>query len=90
MTSPNTTPDQRFLWGLTQERITLLAEILLKAETVFDVMEPGGRAAEHAACLLTELREQCCQSAGAADPFPYMALSPRFEEQSSPSTEVTA
>jgi len=76
MNLPNTAHDERFPWHLTQARIKLLAEILFWAETV-----SRGRAADQTGCLLTDLREQCCQHAGAADPCPYMPLSPRFEDE---------
>jgi hypothetical protein len=76
---PNAKQEQRFPWLLTQERIDLLAAVLYKAETVFSIVEPGCLSAEHTACLLTELREECCQRAGGADPFPDMPLFPRFE-----------
>jgi hypothetical protein len=72
-------PEQRFPWPLTQERIDLLATVLYKAETVFNIVDPGCLTAERAACLLTELREECCQPSGAADPFPDMPLFPRFD-----------
>jgi hypothetical protein len=75
----NEKQEQRFPWSLTQEHIDLLAAVLYKAETVFSIVEPGCIAAERTACLLTELREECCQRAGAADPFPDMPLSPRFD-----------
>jgi hypothetical protein len=75
----NEKPEQRFPWSLTQERIDLLAAVLYKAETVFSIVDPSCVAAERTACLLTEFREECCQCAGAADPFPDMPMSPRFE-----------
>jgi hypothetical protein len=75
----NAKQEKRFPWALTQERIDLLAAVLYKGETVFNILDPGCLAAERTACLLTELREECCQRAGAADPFPDMPLSPRFE-----------
>jgi hypothetical protein len=80
------TPVQ-FPWALTQERIDLLAAILYKAETVFNIVEPGCLAAERTACLLTDLREECCQCAGAADPFPDMPLFPRFDSADPPFTD---
>jgi hypothetical protein len=75
----NAKQEQRFPWALTQERIDILAAVLFKAETVFNIVEPGCLAVEQTACLLTELREECCQRAEAADPFPDMPLFPRFE-----------
>jgi hypothetical protein len=80
--------EQRFPWALTQERIDVLAAVLYKAETVFGNVEPGGVAAERAACLLTDLREACCQHAGAADPFPDMPLFPRFDGADRPADSV--
>lgn len=71
--------EQRFGWLLTQERIDLLAFLLVKAESIFDLADPGCLSAERAACLLTDLRKQVC-AAGAHDPFPDRPLGPRFEE----------
>jgi hypothetical protein len=61
-----------------------LAAVLYKAETVLSIVEPGCLAAERTACLLTELREECCHRAGAADPFPDMPLSPHFDRVDAP------
>lgn len=69
---------QRFGWLLTQERIDLLAFLLVKAESIFDLVHPGCLSAERAACLLTDLREQVC-AAGASDPFPDRPMFPKFE-----------
>lgn len=90
MNSRNITHDERFPWRLTQERMDLLAFLLYKLETILNVAESGCSSAEQAACLLTDLREQCCQGAGAADPFPYMPLSPHFEGDESPATVGSA
>ena len=68
-------------WLLTQERIDLLAAVLMKMEVLCDTAAPGCIAAERAACLLTDLRSQVVE-AGAEDPYPDRALSPRFEEAS--------
>lgn len=71
--------EQSFPWPLTQERLDLLAAVLYKAETIFNVVDSGCLAAERAACLLTDLREKCCQVAGADAPFADMPLSPCFD-----------
>jgi hypothetical protein len=84
------TQDELFPWRLSQERIDLIAEILYKLETILNVAESGGRTAEQTACLLTDLREQCCQLAGAADPFPDMPLFPHFENEESSATKGSA
>jgi len=85
--TPNTTQGELFPWLLTQEHLDLLAWLLMKFVTICNVAESGCRTAEQTACLLTDLREQCCQRAGANDPFPYMPLSPRFEDEGSLATE---
>ena len=72
---------QLFSWNLTQERIDLLAALLHRAELVFDTASPGCIAAERAASLLTDLREQCCIGAGAQDPCPDRPLFPRFDSR---------
>jgi hypothetical protein len=88
MNSPNTTQGEPFPWCLIQERINLLGLLLYKLLTVLNVAGSGGRAADQAACLLNDMREQSCQRAGAADPFPDMPPFPHFEDEESPATEV--
>jgi hypothetical protein len=90
MNSPNITHDERVPWLLTTEHILLLAVVLYEHQTIFNVAESGCPFYERTACLLTDLREQCCQGAGAADPFPDMPLSPRFEDEESSATEGSA
>ena len=87
MKSPNTTEGEGFLWCLTQERINLLGLLLYKHQAFLNVAESGGPAAYQSACLLNDMREQCCQRSGAADPFPDMPLFPHFEDEGSPATK---
>lgn len=86
MNSSNKNPDNRFPWPLTQERLDRLAWLLVKLMTILNVAESGCPSAEETACLLTDLREHS-QRAGAADPFPDMPMSPRFEDEDSPAGE---
>jgi hypothetical protein len=90
MSSSNITQDKQFSWSLTQERIDLLAQFLYKTETFLKIAESGGLLVAQVACLLTDLREQCCQYAGATDPFPGMPLAPHFEDLKAPAAEGSA
>ena len=79
MNSSRTPLDQLFSWTLTQEHIDLLAFILIKAESIFDLVDSKCLIAERTACLVTDLREQTSR-AGAADPYPDRPMFRRFEE----------
>lgn len=68
-----------FAWNLTQERVDMLADALRKLEAVLDMAAPGTLAAENAAKLLTDLREQTTAQ-GAADSFPYRDMYPNFAD----------
>ena len=73
MKSPNTTEGEGFLWCLTQERINHLGLLLYKHQAFLNIAESGGPAAYQAACLLNDMREQCCHS-NSPQPEPAIAV----------------
>lgn len=66
---------------LSQDQVDQLALLLLKHQTVTNVVSGDGTVSEAAACFLTEIRLQCCARSGAADPFPDMPMVPCFGEE---------
>ena len=71
---------QRFTWSLTQERVDMIAGALYKLETILNISSPGSLAAEDTGRLITDLRANCCQRDGAADPFLCMPMFPSFDD----------
>ena len=73
-------PDEVFSWRLSRGQVKAVAALLVKAEQMFRLVEPGCASAETVAALLTELRVQLRDSSSFADPCPQRPLGPSWEE----------
>ena len=73
-------PRHKFPIYLSQSQVDLAANVFYRHQHITDVLSKDVPASAEAACLLTELRRQCCVRSGAADPFPDLPMSPAFSE----------
>ena len=73
-------PQPLYPWYLSQDRLDLLTQTLYKAETLINVAAPSTAGAANIGRLITDLRAQCCERGGAADPWPDMPMFPAFPD----------
>ena len=73
---------RRFAFYLTQEGVDELAQELYRLQAASDILHRERPTPDRPYRILSELRRQCCERSGAADPFPDLPCVPSvFEGQ---------